>query len=298
VSIHQKLVRTAASLEAHCAEVEAWTAFWQEQQADSRCLERAPGVVRQLLSSHWTAFADRFLVSTEVIDLGCGSGFVGAELADANPFVAATGIDVAAVDHAGRARMNIHGGVLMESLPFDDASFDAAVSQFGFEYSRVKLTAREVARVLKPGAPLSFLVHHAQSPIVFAEAVHERALRALTACQISAPFLSGDITSLRSALRLLEWQYRGNSTISLAAQCLAKQVVLVPQARLKVWQALVEALAPELVLCASLRSSCVAPDDLDDWLRPLSEGFLCTSAWPLVAAGEPLAWTIEALRAD
>ena|SRR5690348_1000141 len=149
MSIHQKLVRAPASLELHCAEAQAWTAFWQEQPDNSRCLERASGAVRNELSRHWREVASRFRTPTDVIDLGCGSGFVGTELVDANPFVAVRGVDAAAVRPSACARLNIQGAVFMESLPFSAASFDAAVSQFGFEYSKVELATREVARVLK-----------------------------------------------------------------------------------------------------------------------------------------------------
>jgi SAM-dependent methyltransferase len=192
--------------------------------------------------------------------------------------------------------MQIRAGIFMERLPFPDASFGAAVSQFGFEYSQTPRSANEIARVLRPGAPLSFLVHHAQSPIVRAEHIHERALRAVTGDSVRSLFLSGDAAALRQKLGLLARQHVGNAAIALASTALPERITLPLELRLKVWEAVVEALAPDLILCAGLRSSCVAPDDLDNWLRPLCEGFRNVNASPLSVMGDPLAWAVEALR--
>jgi SAM-dependent methyltransferase len=53
-----------------------------------------------------------------------------------------------------------------EHLVFADGSFDAVVSQFGYEYGRTHKTARQLARVLAPAARFSFIVHHAGSTVV------------------------------------------------------------------------------------------------------------------------------------
>lgn len=54
----------------------------------------------------------------------------------------------------------------MESLPFENAQFDAAVSQFGFEYGDTDATSEEVLRVVKPGAPIGLMIHRGDGPIL------------------------------------------------------------------------------------------------------------------------------------
>jgi SAM-dependent methyltransferase len=75
-------------------------------------------------------------------------------------------VDAAAIDPAKvadparlAADIRFHGGVRLEALPFAVASFDAIVSQFGFEYADEDQAVAEVARVAAPGARLSFVMH-------------------------------------------------------------------------------------------------------------------------------------------
>ena len=297
MSIHQKLSLTRAIAETDDAARNAWTTFWREQPTGSRCLQAASGEVRNALGGHWKKLAARLPGNPQIVDLGCGSGVVGMQLLTAHIRATITGVDAAQIAFPPRPRMKIHDNVYMESLPFPDAYFGAAVSQFGFEYSRTELAALEVARVLKTGAALSLLVHHSESPIVKAEAEHERALRELTSDEVSVPFLSGHAVPLRRALDCLEWRYHGNSAISLAAKCLRAKVALPEGARATVWRAVLEALAPELVLCGHLRSSCVSREGIYDWMQPLRGCFRNLSASPLNLMGEPLAWAIEGVRA-
>ena len=64
---------------------------------------------------------------------------------------------------AAQQRIRFHGGVYAESLPFPDASFDLAVSQYGIEYTRHGASIAELARTLRPGGRCAFVLHHAGS---------------------------------------------------------------------------------------------------------------------------------------
>jgi ubiquinone/menaquinone biosynthesis C-methylase UbiE len=100
-----------------------------------------------------------------VLDAGCGEGIdlasvalttanraVGVELSDGG--IAATSARIAALPTAGL----IQGNVLM--LPFADRTFDGAYS-YGVVHHTVdpEKAVREIARVLKPGAPLLLYVY-------------------------------------------------------------------------------------------------------------------------------------------
>jgi SAM-dependent methyltransferase len=97
-----------------------------------------------------------------VLDVGCGTGVVALA-------ATRTGAHVTALDLTpellARARENasIAGAEVdwhegdVEALPFEDASFDAVVSQFGHMFApRPEVATREMLRVLKPGGTIAF----------------------------------------------------------------------------------------------------------------------------------------------
>ncbi len=95
-----------------------------------------------------------------LLDVGCGGGAHAVELA-AHAW-SVTGVDVSAAQlELARAR----GVDVVEAdaaeLPFDDASFDAAVSMFTHtDVDDFGAVMREVARVLRPDAPFVYLGVH------------------------------------------------------------------------------------------------------------------------------------------
>jgi SAM-dependent methyltransferase len=101
----------------------------------------------------------------DTIELGCGTAYVSAWLArrGAQP----VGIDnaQAQLDTARRLQQEfgiefplLHGNA--ESVPYDDASFDLAVSEYGASiWCDPYLWIPEAARLLRPGGRLVFLVN-------------------------------------------------------------------------------------------------------------------------------------------
>ncbi|MCA8909796.1 MAG: methyltransferase domain-containing protein [Rhodospirillaceae bacterium] len=141
-----------------------------------------------------------------VLDVACGTGALAVAAAgrvgpggrvvglDANPqmLAVARAKPVAVTWQEGRA----------EALPFEDASFDAVVSQFGLMFfDDPALALREMMRVLKPGGRLAVAVcdglvrspgYHAFWRLLgrlFGEAV---------ANAFAAPFALGDAAALRA----------------------------------------------------------------------------------------------------
>lgn len=95
-----------------------------------------------------------------VLDLGCGGGSLALTLAELGWRV--TGVDVSQ-DQLRLARERgvdvVHADA--SELPFDDASFDAAVSVFTHtDMDDFTGAVREVARVLRPEAPFVYLGVH------------------------------------------------------------------------------------------------------------------------------------------
>jgi len=99
-----------------------------------------------------------------ILDLACGTGSPAFEAARRNPGARVLGVDRAdKLIDAARALAAAHqvGNASFQVMPIDaltlpDRSVDAAISQFGFlQEGDVAASARELARVLKAGAPFS-----------------------------------------------------------------------------------------------------------------------------------------------
>ena len=99
-----------------------------------------------------------------ILDLACGAGSPAFEAARRNPGARVLGVDRAAklIDAAralaaAHAIGNAHFEVMsLDALTLPDKSVDAAISQFAFlSEGDVAVSAKELARVLKDGAPFS-----------------------------------------------------------------------------------------------------------------------------------------------
>jgi SAM-dependent methyltransferase len=108
---------------------------------------------------------ERF-AGVETLELGCGTGYVSAWLARAG--ATATGIDISANQLATARRLQTQHSLTSmtfieasgEQLPFEDESFNLAISEYGVclwcdPYRWVP----EASRVLRPGGELIFLTN-------------------------------------------------------------------------------------------------------------------------------------------
>ena len=98
-----------------------------------------------------------------VLDVACGTGALARQAAaKAGPGGTVTGIDVndgmLAVAKAKAPQIDWQNGAA-EALPFEDAQFDAVVSQFGLMFFEDRVGAlKEMWRVLRPGGHLAVAV--------------------------------------------------------------------------------------------------------------------------------------------
>lgn len=121
------------------------------------------GMVARTISAGAEAFVARLAVpaGAHVLDVACGTGNLSIPLARGGAIV--TGVDIAPnLLVQARERSAAEGLTATfdegdaEQLPYADASFDVVVTMFGAMFApRPDVTAKELARVLKPGGTLA-----------------------------------------------------------------------------------------------------------------------------------------------
>lgn len=151
---------------------QAWSRYWQA--GPLHCLaESFTGNYDGGIGSFWKEVSSSLGEGQRVLDIGTGNGALPALLEELCPetMLRIDAVDLAqpsprwhaALPRETRDRIRFHGNVRAEVLPFADARFDLAVSQYGVEYSDHAASARELARTLKPGGRCAFVLHHAAS---------------------------------------------------------------------------------------------------------------------------------------
>ena len=155
-----------------------WSSFWRQgfiTTFGAGKVGNYDGIVRKFWVDH---FVDLPALS-RILDIATGNGAIAtlaAEISEGhekNFFVAATDLaeihsELKANPLALRLRANIqfHSHTPCQRQPFEDNSFDLVTSQFGFEYSNVEETIREIRRVLTPGWIFIAICHHADSSLI------------------------------------------------------------------------------------------------------------------------------------
>jgi ubiquinone/menaquinone biosynthesis C-methylase UbiE len=163
----------------------------------------------------WSDFFSRLTSGDAMLDIGTGNGAIPLiarrTAASLGHNLEIHGVDLARIDptrdvSSGEqlfAGIVFHSGVGAEDLPFETSTFAAVTGQYALEYTDVPRSLGEVMRVLKPGSPAQFIVHHAQSVIV------EQARAAL----VHADAVLNGTNLFRKLRRLLEAERRTPSLV-------------------------------------------------------------------------------------
>lgn len=174
-------------------------------------IEAAQAYEGLMVSALFSEWAPRVAAAADigrgdrVLDVACGTGVLAREAARrVGGGGSVTGLDRNAgmLEVARRSAPDLewHEGVA-ESLPFETASFDAVVSQFGLMFFEDRSAAvAEAVRVLVPGGNVAFAVWDRieNAPAFAAEvAVLERIAGVRAANAVRAPFNLGDSGALR-----------------------------------------------------------------------------------------------------
>ena len=230
------------------------------------------------LFEQWTgrvADAARVHTGQRVLDVACGTGALARHVAGrVGAGGAVTGLDAnAGMLEVARERaptIDWRRGTA-ESLPFEAASFDAVVSQFGLMFFTDRARAvREMLRVLKPGGRLAVAVWDSleNNPLYAAEVdLLARLAGQAAADALEAPFAIGD----RNALAAV-FADAGAATAEIAthagrARFPSLHVVL--EADLRGWLPMVGLILPEDTIGRVLAA---ADDELGEYVHRTDRG--------------------------
>ena len=152
----------------------AWQRFWKSERVAS-CVP-ANEATEQQINERWQAFFESLADGSRILDIATGNGVLLRQAArtSAGSSFSLTGIDRAAIDPlrhapgelASHPNVEFRGEIDAASLPFDAASFDVVISQYGLEYADLDEALAEVERVLAPGGQLRWLAHSENSEVV------------------------------------------------------------------------------------------------------------------------------------
>jgi ubiquinone/menaquinone biosynthesis C-methylase UbiE len=161
------------------SDIEAWDRYWAYGYLHS-CSALHAGNYRGAIAAHWRERFQALADGSRALDVATGNGalaLMALETADARDVTFdITAADLAAIDpvqqaadagqRAQLARVRFWPRTPAEALPVPEGAFDRVCSQFGLEYSDLRQSLPEIARVLAPGGRLSAVIHHADSVIV------------------------------------------------------------------------------------------------------------------------------------
>jgi len=130
------------------------------------CLPQRWAAIEAAQRIAWFDFVESLGKNARVLDLATGDGRVLRWVYSRRRDLGLTGIDLAPILPEAPAGAQTIGGIAMESLPFADNSYEAVVSQFGFEYGDPAKVSKEIARVLVDGGQIGLMMHRGDGPIL------------------------------------------------------------------------------------------------------------------------------------
>ncbi len=148
---------------------EAWKDFWAQQskgQGGGGCLPARWAAIEDAQKTAWRRFADGLPARPRLLDLATGDARVLRWMQEMLDEPVLIGVDLAPALPPAPPGCEVRAGVAMEDLPFENGSFDAITSQFGFEYGDTPKIAAEIDRVASATASVGLMVHRGDGPIL------------------------------------------------------------------------------------------------------------------------------------
>ena len=244
--------------------VQSWSAYWRQGSNQVSCLPGAPQALGNLLDGIWADLARSLGDGASVIDLACGGGAVGSAMLSAPADLEITGIDFANfADDRALPYPIVQASI--EKIPLADASFDAAVSQFGIEYADAAQAGAELQRLLKPGAKSVMIVHHAESVIVQENIKRGELLRSVNQEDIWAAATGHDLKQLQLSFEAIHAKFGESALFLELANAIRSVLGLESSQRAIDIEELRTSMLGELNIIDSLMAAAVSPKVIDKW---------------------------------
>jgi len=273
---------------------DSWSKYWTQASGEVGCLPGAPKALGNLLDGIWETLAKHLNQGDQVIDLACGNGVVGASLRTGNPELNITGVDYANLDGVETPDFPIVGSTSITDMPFDDNSFDCAVSQFGIEYADTVETGRELSRVLKSGGSFQFITHCAESVIVKSNLARHEILEHIyysPSIRTNAKFQKTN--DLQNDFNALVMKYGEQSLIIEIASAIRSTLSDSPETREAALIELWNGMSQEINIINALRKAAVSQDNIQDWIKTVGSEFSFNNPETITYDGEILCWSLS-----
>lgn len=137
-----------------------WDKYWQSESASGEVFANSEGKKHQVISQFWQTQLGQLPKQSNIIDIACGAGSIFSDLDQPEQyclFAADYSKDALAKLKKRLPNVEVHC-CPADTLPFEEHSFDAVVSQFGIEYAGERAFI-EGFRVVNPGGRLIALCH-------------------------------------------------------------------------------------------------------------------------------------------
>ena len=286
------------------SKAQAWSAYWSQMGESGGCLPGAPPVVDAHLTQLWGNFAIGFPAGAKLLDLACGTGAVSRSLLRANRELSLVGVDYADLPKGKSKKIKLVGGTDIADMRFKDGEFDGLTSQFGIEYCDIDAAMGEIARVTKPGAPLQFIVHHAESPIVEQNRNRHAALAAIERSSTmdmarrAAIQPGSDTGMLSQTLSLIARSHPGQTVVNEIAAGIDHAVRFGGKNAGQELDRIEKNLAQELAVLGALQSVARDESGIAAFVESLGSAFDISPAQPIQIQGlpTPLAWLVTGKR--
>lgn len=185
-----------------------WSTFW-ERGSITTFTGRFENNYDSDLLAFWLLELDLIAPDSKLIDLATGNGALALIAArysaenNKNFKVTAVdyaeikpGMDVSSKDHEQLKQIQFLSNTNIEDTGLEAASYDVAISQFGFEYGDASKSVSELARLLKPKDSKAILMVHHETSAILSQT--RETLAQIQLCQV--PQFHQDIISLQRRL--------------------------------------------------------------------------------------------------
>lgn len=154
-----------------------WSQFWQLGHITTFG-PSLPDNYGGLLRDFWIEIFSRLPQQAQILDIATGNGALATLAAivsqEQQRYYKIHGTDIATIRPTveGQETTDVRHLITFtshtpcESQPFPDHSFDLICSQFGFEYSDIPATLKELRRLLLPQATFTAIAHHENSNLI------------------------------------------------------------------------------------------------------------------------------------